>query len=218
MLYTTLNKIRAHSPCADGWRTLLCALGKTEPDDEVLSLAFVLESNGLDDALWCLRAIDGYETEIRGLARAYAADVLHLWSAPQVVTDYLKTGDESLRDAAGDATLDAAGDAARAAAARATRDAVRAARATLAATLAAAANAARAATWAAVRGAARDAAGDAAWAAAAHAARAAAWAAVRDAVRGARDVTWAAVRAAVRDAPRDAQKIKFVEFLNSVGD
>ena len=30
MIYTTLNRIRAHDPCADGWRKLLTHLGKTE--------------------------------------------------------------------------------------------------------------------------------------------------------------------------------------------
>ena len=28
--YTTLNKIRAKGPCADGWTKLLCHLGKTQ--------------------------------------------------------------------------------------------------------------------------------------------------------------------------------------------
>ncbi len=38
MIYTTLNKIRAHSPCADGWAKLLRHLGKTQADDEPVSL------------------------------------------------------------------------------------------------------------------------------------------------------------------------------------
>jgi hypothetical protein len=78
--YTTLNKIRQHSPCKDGWGKLLRSLGKTEADDEPLSLITILDSNGLDDALWCLRAwIDGAEryancaaTEAE-LAAAYGA-------------------------------------------------------------------------------------------------------------------------------------------------
>lgn len=36
--YTTLNKIRAHSPCASGWEKLLNHLGKTKADDEPLAL------------------------------------------------------------------------------------------------------------------------------------------------------------------------------------
>lgn len=63
MIYTTLNAIRAHHPCGirrndtDGFRKLLNHLGKTEPDDEPLSFLTILDSNGLDDALWCLRAL-----------------------------------------------------------------------------------------------------------------------------------------------------------------
>ena len=33
---TTLNAIRAHSPCRDRWEKLLRHLGKTEADDEPL--------------------------------------------------------------------------------------------------------------------------------------------------------------------------------------
>lgn len=79
-------------------------------------------------------------------SREYAKSVLHLWDAPQVVKDFLDTGDESLmasaraaaraaaRDAGWDAGWDAAWDAA--------RDAAWAA--------------ARAAGWAAARAAQRD--------------------------------------------------------------
>ena len=113
-----------------------------------------------------LAVIDG-EKLLREFARKCALDVIHLWDAPQVVRDYLETGDEQLRDAAraaardaaGAAARDAAGDAAGAAARDAARDAARAARA-----------AAWAAAWDA-GDAARDAARDAAWAAARAAAR-----------------------------------------------
>src|SRR5574343_148563 len=56
-------------------------------------------------------------TMLRAFARQCALDVIHLWNAPQVVRDYLTTGDESLRDAAGNAAYAAcdASDAARAA-------------------------------------------------------------------------------------------------------
>lgn len=78
MIYTTLNKILAHGPCGrdsgstDGWAKLLCYLHKTLPDDEPLSILTILESNGLDDALWALRAVDGYDREIRELACDFA--------------------------------------------------------------------------------------------------------------------------------------------------
>lgn len=75
---TTLNKIREHNPCADGWKELLSYLGKTAPDDDPLPILTVLDSNGLDDALWCLRAVDGHEREIRLYAVECARDVQHL--------------------------------------------------------------------------------------------------------------------------------------------
>ena len=53
---TTLAEIRAEGPCREGWEKLLAHLGKTKADDAPLSLLTVLNSNGLDDALWCLRA------------------------------------------------------------------------------------------------------------------------------------------------------------------
>jgi hypothetical protein len=62
---TTLNAIREHSPCTTGWSKLLKNIGKTKADDEPLAITTILESNGLEDALWCLRAIDGHEKEIR---------------------------------------------------------------------------------------------------------------------------------------------------------
>ena len=78
---TTLNKIYAHNPCADGWKKLLESLGKTTADDEPLSVEYILDSNGLDDALWALRAVDGIDRERRLLACDYAEHVLPAWCA-----------------------------------------------------------------------------------------------------------------------------------------
>lgn len=55
---TTLNRIRRKHPCGTGWNKLLRSLGKTEPDDEPLSLLYILESNGLDDAIWALCTVE----------------------------------------------------------------------------------------------------------------------------------------------------------------
>ena len=54
----TLNIIKEKSPCASGWKTLLKSLNKTEADDEELDLMDVLKSNGVEDAVWCLRCFD----------------------------------------------------------------------------------------------------------------------------------------------------------------
>ena len=75
---TTLNKIRSYQPCTEGWAKLLQTLGKTKADDEPLSLITILDSNGLDEALWCLRAVDEYESEMRLFAVWCACQVQHL--------------------------------------------------------------------------------------------------------------------------------------------
>ena len=56
-LTITLNAIREHNPCEDGWKKLLIHLEKTKADDEPLPIRTILKSNGLDDTLWCLRAL-----------------------------------------------------------------------------------------------------------------------------------------------------------------
>ena len=65
------------------------------------------------------------EPLLREFARWCALQVIDLWDAPPVVRQYLETGDESLRHAAGDAARGAAWDAARAAAWAAARDVAR---------------------------------------------------------------------------------------------
>lgn len=107
---------------------------------------------------------------LRKFARKCALDVIHLWDAPQVVVDYLTTGDETLRKAAQEAARAAARSTAWAS--RAARAAARAAREATAATCDAAraawttaweaAGAALDATWTALAAlAALDAAGEA---------------------------------------------------------
>ena len=54
---TTLRKISSFDPCSEGWEQLTTALGTTAPDAEV-SLAFILNSNGINDAIWALRCFD----------------------------------------------------------------------------------------------------------------------------------------------------------------
>ena len=78
MITTTLNRIREHSPCAEGWEKLLKHLGKTKADDEPLPFSVILESNGLDDALWCCRAEPQYAREWRLYAVWCARQVQHL--------------------------------------------------------------------------------------------------------------------------------------------
>ena len=170
---TTLARIRAANPCEDGWRNLLAHVGKTRADDEPLFLRTVLDSNGIDDALWVL----AYAMPDDRLARHFQA-----WCAEQVLPLFerahpndgrVRSQVEMLRrDDATPAERDAACGAAWFAAWTAARAGVETAAGT------AAGDAARYAVWAAARAAARDAARAAARdavedAAAWHAARAA---------------------------------------------
>ena len=179
MIYTTLNKIREHGPCSDGWTKLLRHLGKTQADDEPVSLLTILDSNGLDDALWCLRAVDGHEREMRLYAVWCARQVQHLMTDPRSVAAL----DVAERHANGEATDEE-----------------------LAAAWDAAWDAARDAAWYAARAAAWDAAWAAARAAAWDAARGAAGAAARAAARAA---AWDAAKGAAGGAAGDAQAAEF---------
>lgn len=151
---TTLNRIRSAHPCEGGWEKLLRHLEKTKADDEPLDLLTILDSNGLDDALWVL----SYAMPDDRLARHFQA-----WCAEQVVHIFedAHPDDHRIRDQIATLRNDDATDK--------ERDAVRTA--AWAAARAAALAAARTADWAAA-GADR---------AAAWAARTAAWAAARDA-------------------------------------
>jgi hypothetical protein len=118
MLYTTLNKIRNKWPGEAGLAKLLRYLGKTQADDERLSFKTILKSNGLDDAIWCLRSVEGYDREIRLFVVSCARRVEHLDKTGQAK----RTNDVSERFANGLATTEELNDA-RAAAAWDERDA-----------------------------------------------------------------------------------------------
>ena len=56
----TLQQIRDAGPCESGWRKLNKALGNPDMAAEI-SIGDVVLSNGLDDALWCLRVLSPRE-------------------------------------------------------------------------------------------------------------------------------------------------------------
>jgi hypothetical protein len=184
MITITLNAIREQSPCADGWAKLLKNLGKTQADNEPLSFVTILDSNGLDDALWCTRAAPEHNRLWRLYAVWCARQVQHLLTAPCSLAT-LDIAERHAHGLATDKELAAAEHAALnvANAAWATASAARdpawaAAWAATAVARSVAANAARAAAAAAARSAAANAAeaaaANAASAAAANAAEAAA--------------------------------------------
>lgn len=69
MLTTTLNEILEVDPCQDCWKKLLRHLCKTQADDDPINFYVILESNGVLDAFFCLRALpEEMDDEVRFLA------------------------------------------------------------------------------------------------------------------------------------------------------
>jgi hypothetical protein len=157
MLSTTLEKIKAQAPCRKGWKKLLATLNKTKADSEPVSFIQILESNGLNDALWCLSA-EPENKSVQSKARLFAVFCArqhwHLLTDDRskqavVVAERFANGKASQEE------LDAAWSAARAAAID--MDAASAASAAAWSAAWAAASAAMAAAWSAAWAAARAA-------------------------------------------------------------
>ena len=189
MITTTLNEIRDCFPGNNEWIRLLKYLGKTRADDEPLPLLTVLDSNGLDDALWCTRCIPEHDKAWRLFAMWCARKIQHLMDDERSI-NALDVAERHASGHASDTELAAARSAALAAARFAARSAARSA------ALAAARSAARSAARFAARSAALDAALAAALDAAGDAARSAARSAAGDAaLAAAGDAALAAARA-----------------------
>ena len=90
---TTLRKIRAADPCGmrleDGQRVgylkLRHHLGRGHGDDTPVDIATIIDSNSLDYALWCLRAVDGHAREMLLYAYWCARQVPSLMEDPRSV-------------------------------------------------------------------------------------------------------------------------------------
>src|ERR1019366_2165753 len=72
-LTTTFNLLRKHNACPEGYRKLARHLDSVDTYgvDVSINLLVILESNGIDDMLWCLRAT---EQNCDRVARHLAAD------------------------------------------------------------------------------------------------------------------------------------------------
>ncbi len=79
MITITSNQIREASPCAGGWEKVLKA-HKHLGIDTPFPLSSVLESNDLEDTLWCFNALDNKEIPQR----------FALWCAREVETEESK--------------------------------------------------------------------------------------------------------------------------------
>ena len=189
MLKTSLNKIRDNHPCKDSWEKLLKYLGKTKADDDELSILTILDSNGIEDAIWCLRAVDGHDDEINAFARFCAKQNVEkikpycTEEAYTLILNWLETGDTEIEEVTRLAAESAAESAAGSAAWSMARPPIESA-------TAAAAAAARLVVWLVAWSETRSTSELEAWSVA----RSAAW----SAVRVARSVAWFAAESAVR--------------------
>ena len=115
MMQTTLRKIRAAGPCGMrlvdrqrvGYLKLRHHLGKDYGDDTPIDITTILDSNSLDDALWCLRAVDGHAREMRLYAVWCAREVQSLLNDPRSLTA-LDVAERHANGAASSDELDAA--------------------------------------------------------------------------------------------------------------
>lgn len=81
MLYTTKRLLRKHGACAPSYRKFFRVHRKYAEDDPI-PLTVILETNGLDDALWCLKATtEPSERFVRELACDFAEHLLPIWEA-----------------------------------------------------------------------------------------------------------------------------------------
>jgi len=141
IIYTTLKQIRRNSPCEDGYKKLVKSLGGVGKygKDTPLTFKQIYESNGYNDTLWCMMAVDEKWYPLwRHFACDCADDVRHLMTdersknaihVARKHADGLATHEEldAAWAAARAAARAAAGAAAWAAAGAAARDAARAA-------------------------------------------------------------------------------------------
>ncbi len=123
MITITLNQIKQHDPCADGWSKVLKANGGIKADfDKPFPVSSILDSNDLADALWALRGLPEYDALWRKFASWCALENIEKITSYCSSEDYalmvkwLETNDLELRESARSAARSAALSAAWAAA------------------------------------------------------------------------------------------------------
>jgi len=134
----TLKQLRDADACIEGYNKLVCHLSGKEFDaekethirfahNESISILTILESNGIDDALWALRCLENHDRDLRLFAVWCARKVEHLShdervkncnDAAEKFANGVATAKElaAARESARESAREAAGEAARAAA------------------------------------------------------------------------------------------------------
>ena len=83
-LTTTFKRLRAVRACTDRYKFLRAALSGVK-DSEPINLLTILETNGLDDAIWALRATaENCDVPARLMAADFAEQVLPICSKDQL--------------------------------------------------------------------------------------------------------------------------------------
>ena len=132
----TLSQLRQAGACISGYNKVVRSIQGVEfsPADEAretylrfahkspVTILSILDSNGIDDAIWALRCVPGVDRDARRCAGWCARQVQHLMTDQRSlhaleIAERFANGSASADDlaAAGDAAWDAAGDAAGAA-------------------------------------------------------------------------------------------------------
>ena len=79
-LTTTLDLLQKAGACTRGYKTLIKALGAKYPHEKPIDLLTILNTNGLDDALWALGATaENCDMIARLVAADFAEQVLPIW-------------------------------------------------------------------------------------------------------------------------------------------
>lgn len=80
-LTTTRRLLVSNQACVAGYKTLIDSLGNDWPREQPINLLHILESNGVQDMMWCLRATEQDCTRERYLISADMAEsVLHVFT------------------------------------------------------------------------------------------------------------------------------------------
>ena len=111
---TTLARIRDALPCSNGYKKLCKSLGgvRTYGAHTPLTVRNIVASNGLHDALWCLRTMPEHANRWQRLALRYARSVQPLMKDQRSITA-MDVADRHLLGLTSDADMTAAWAAAR---------------------------------------------------------------------------------------------------------
>ncbi|MES2320148.1 MAG: hypothetical protein V4631_21945, partial [Pseudomonadota bacterium] len=99
-LTTTFNLLRSKGACTEGYRKLAKHLGGVEEygAEKEINLLTILDSNGFDDAVWCLKAtVQDADVVKRLIACDFAESVLHIFEAKRPGDDRPRKAIEAAR-------------------------------------------------------------------------------------------------------------------------